>query len=83
MIEKGFREFFLLLMCTLLGLQGVNGQNYKDELFRITPPYLQTVQLLRTDLELSIPIIKLGSSDQLILRFDDLRGGVKNYSYTF
>lgn len=46
--------------------------------------YLKTVKLQRTDLSLTQPIILLGSSDQLILRWDDLRpGSSANYTYTF
>ncbi len=77
------RTLTLIIIAVLSASHHVNAQRYKEELFTIAPPYLQTVQLMRTDLELSLPIIKLGSSDQLVLRFDDLRGGVKNYSYTF
>lgn len=44
---------------------------------------LHTIQLNRTDLELAYPIILLNSEDQLIFSFDNLRGGVVNYYYTF
>lgn len=50
--------------------------------FQNNTTYLKTVLLQRGDLELSLPVIKLGSEDQLILRFDDLRSGVHDYSYT-
>jgi hypothetical protein len=33
--------------------------------------------------QLSYPIIRLNSADQLELHFDDLDGGVRNYYYTF
>ncbi len=45
--------------------------------------HIKTVQLSITDLELGYPMLLLGSSDQLELSFDDLRGDVANYSYTF
>ena len=44
---------------------------------------IKTVQLNRSDLQLAYPIITLGSEDILDLGFDDLRGGVRNYYYTF
>lgn len=44
---------------------------------------IQTVLLNQTDLALAYPTILLGSSDALDLSFDDLRGGVYNYYYTF
>jgi len=44
---------------------------------------IKTVLLNRTDLELAYPTILLGSSDAIQLSFDDLKGGVNNYYYTF
>lgn len=49
----------------------------------VNSKHLKTVQLNRTDLELAYPTILLGSSDAIELSFDDLRGGVYNYYYTF
>lgn len=44
---------------------------------------LKTVQLNRSDLQLAYPILLLNSEDELIFSFDDLKGGVRNYYYTF
>ncbi|MFI5170765.1 MAG: DUF5103 domain-containing protein [Chitinophagales bacterium] len=44
---------------------------------------LKTIQLGRSDLELAYPVILLNSEDELLFSFDDLRGGVVNYYYTF
>jgi hypothetical protein len=33
--------------------------------------------------QMGLPILKLGSSDQMELHFDDLNGGYKNYFYTY
>ncbi len=44
---------------------------------------LKTVQLNRSDLQLAYPILLLNSEDELVFSFDDLRGGVRNYYYTF
>ena len=42
-----------------------------------------TPQLFMAGNQLTYPIIRLNTSDQLELHFDDLEGGVKNYFYTF
>ena len=44
---------------------------------------LKTVQLNRSYLQLAYPILLLNSEDELIFSFDDLKGGVRNYYYTF
>jgi Domain of unknown function (DUF5103) len=50
---------------------------------QVNHPNIKTVQLNRTDLELTYPVILLESEDVLTLDFDDLKGGVVNYYYTF
>ena len=52
---------------------------YEDRTYKAN---LQTVQMFKEGWELSYPIISLNSSERLILSFDDLDAGVKNYSYT-
>jgi hypothetical protein len=52
---------------------------YED---RIYIANLQTVQMFKEGWELSYPIMNLNSNERLILSFDDLDAGVKNYSYT-
>lgn len=46
-------------------------------------PKIKSVQLFPYGNQLGYPVIKLGSSEQLELHFDDLEANVKNYSYTF
>ena len=50
---------------------------------QVNNPNLKTIQLNRSDLQLAYPILLLDSEDELIFSFDDLRGGVRNYHYTF
>ena len=50
---------------------------------QINDPFIKTVQLNRSDLELAAPVILLQSEDQFKFGFDDLSGAVKNYYYTF
>lgn len=49
----------------------------------VKAPHLKTIQLKRTDLALTPPIILLNSADHLQLEFDDLRGSTQYYYYTF
>lgn len=50
----------------------------------INDPSIKTVQLQYSQLELAYPILLLNDPDQFItLSFDDLRGGVADYYYTF
>jgi hypothetical protein len=44
-------------------------------------PQIKTAELYNRNKEQSFPIITLGTSDELLLAFDDLRGGSKNFSY--
>lgn len=44
---------------------------------------IQTVRLFKAGNQLSFPVLKLNSNDQLELHFDDLDADVKNYYYTF
>lgn len=44
---------------------------------------IQTIQLFTRGNQLGFPVIRLGSSDQLELHFDDLDANVRNYSYTY
>ena len=45
-------------------------------------PQIKTVELYNTRKEHSFPIINLSSAEQLLLTFDDLRGGSRNIYYT-
>jgi len=44
---------------------------------------IKTIEFFNTKKEQSFPTLNLGSDDQLILKFDDLRTGSKNIYYTF
>jgi hypothetical protein len=45
-------------------------------------PVIGTPQLFMAGNQLAYPILRLNTSDQLELHFDDLEGGVKSYFYT-
>lgn len=61
--------------------QIINAQNTGTD--SIYMPNIHTVQLFQQNNQMSLPVLKLGSSDLMELHFDDLDGYVKNYSYTF
>lgn len=44
---------------------------------------IKTIILAREGFEMSAPIIELNSGQKLVLDFDDLEGGTKDYSYTY
>jgi len=52
---------------------------YEDRTYKEN---IKTVQFFKEGWELSYPVIALNSGERLILSFDDLDAGVKNYSYT-
>jgi len=45
-------------------------------------PQIKTIEFYNRNKEQSLPVINLGSSDELLLAFDDLRGGTRNFYYT-
>jgi len=47
-----------------------------------TASNVKTIRLNRAGDPISYPIVRLNSTDQLELQYDDLDGGVKNYYYT-
>ncbi|MGV9011164.1 MAG: DUF5103 domain-containing protein [Flavobacteriales bacterium] len=52
---------------------------YEDHIYS---PTVQTVQLFKKGFELSPPVIELGSTEPLVLRFDDFSPDVEDLSYT-
>ncbi|MBL7698056.1 MAG: DUF5103 domain-containing protein [Chitinophagaceae bacterium] len=71
------RSLYLLILL----ITGIHGFSQIPE--QVYAPNIKSVQLFTYGNQLGYPIIRLGSSDQLELHFDDLDANVKNYSYTF
>ncbi|HWD87651.1 MAG TPA: DUF5103 domain-containing protein [Mucilaginibacter sp.] len=72
------------LRCLLLGMIIVLSSfaqtpQYDNQVFS---PGIKTVELYNTKKEQSFPLIELGSKEQLLLAFDDLNGGSRNFYYT-
>ena len=71
------RIFFLFLFVTVSSFAQSDFQ-YSD---RVYLPHIKSVQFHHQGLETSQPIIDLNSNGRLMLRFDDILGGDRNYSY--
>jgi hypothetical protein len=72
----------VLLFLSLLNLQFVFAQQkfvYDNQVYNTQ---IKTVQCYNVQKEQSIPVITLGSTEQLSFSFDDLSGGSKDYWYT-
>ncbi|MGZ3777483.1 MAG: type IX secretion system plug protein, partial [Mucilaginibacter sp.] len=75
------KRFILTVFLTLFLFSNVFAQSpqYDNQVF---VPGIKTVQLYNTKKEQSFPLIELGSKEQLLLAFDDLQGGSRNFYYT-
>lgn len=73
-----FKQLILLqffICAATMGLAQVPDSIYVD--------YIKTVRLYNTGNQLSLPVIKLNSNDQVELHFDDMDANVKYYYYTW
>lgn len=77
MIKQG-----VLLFLSLFILQIAAAQQQFEYDNKVYSTQIKTVQCYNSQKEQSIPVITLGSTEQLLFSFDDLRGGSKNYWYT-
>lgn len=72
----------VLLFLALLTLQIAAAQQkfvYDNKVYNTQ---IKTVQCYNTQKEQSIPVITLGTTEQLLFSFDDLKGGSRDYWYT-
>ena len=74
-MQKTVCSAIALLLLSLLAVAQVPDQVYADN--------IRNVKLNISGNQLGYPIIKLNGADQLDLNFDDLNGGIRNYSYTW
>ena len=68
-----------ILMMIFLPLKAQDAQVFENGIFQDN---IKTVLFHASRDQLADPIIRLGSSDRLVLRFDDLDADVKRYFYT-
>jgi hypothetical protein len=74
------KKIFLILCWITIALQSIaQTPQYDNQVFS---PAIKTVELYNTKKEQSLPMIELGSKEQLLLAFDDLQGGSRNFYYT-
>ena len=74
------RSFCTLALLSIAQVLPLAAQLVADD--RTYSPTIRTVQLYKEGFELSAPVIELGSSEALVLRFDDLQPYTENLSYT-
>ena len=76
----------LLVSLLLISSPAKNAASVTDSLFytnHIFSDKIKTVQLFKEDWNLSYPVLKLKSSDKLILHFDLIGNNPETYYYTF
>ncbi|HEY9197339.1 MAG TPA: type IX secretion system plug protein domain-containing protein, partial [Mucilaginibacter sp.] len=71
-------QLFCLFFLTFLSLQAFAQVLYDN---RIYNPAIKSVEFNGTGNQ-TFPVISLGSGEKVLLAFDDLRGGSRNYYYT-
>jgi hypothetical protein len=80
-MRKVFFIFFLLILVNnMSSLSGQDSFIYTDQIFS---KKIKSVQLLKEGWNLSYPVMKLGSSDKLVLHFDLLGNEPEIYYYSF
>lgn len=77
MIKQGVLLFLCLFNIQIAGAQQ---QFVYDN--KVYNTQIKTVQCYNAQKEQSLPVITLGSAEQLLFSFDDLRGGSKDFWYT-
>lgn len=70
--------FLFLCVISLTRLAGQDDFNFNDDVYL---DYVKSVKFHHSGLLTSMPIIDLGSSGKLVLGFDDLEAGDKDYTY--
>ncbi|MCC8423816.1 DUF5103 domain-containing protein [Mucilaginibacter sp. UR6-11] len=73
------RKCGYIILLLFITLQGFAQQPYADSVFNA---HIKTIEFYNTKKQASFPQITLQSGEQVLLAFDDLRGGNRNYAYT-
>ena len=81
MTYKGSHAILLFLICLSAGYSQLPGQSIF--LNHIYSDNIRTVQLYREGWNLSYPVMKLHSTDKLVLHFDLLDDHAETYYYSF
>ncbi|TZF83859.1 DUF5103 domain-containing protein [Pedobacter sp. BS3] len=87
-------KYLSILFIILFGFVEANAQKRKRDVVTESPkqtlryedyvylPEIKSVEFYNRSKEQSMPVLVLGTSEQLLLAFDDLRGGTRNYWYS-
>jgi len=72
-----------LILLLFIGLSSIPLSSQEDFRFEddVYLDYIKSVKFHHSGLVTSMPLIDLGTSGRLVLTFDDLEGGDKNYAY--
>lgn len=80
---KSFFPFLILFQCVIFTLNSFGSSPdefyYQNAVFK---DEIKSVLFYSDGAPLSMPVLTLGSDEQLVLKFDDVSGATKNYSYT-
>jgi hypothetical protein len=69
----------LFILFTIIAFKSIAQQPYADSVYNA---HIKTIEFYNTKKQASFPQITLQSGEQVLLAFDDLRGGTRNYYYT-
>lgn len=72
------KSFYILFLVVIVN-QAFAQTPYSNQVFRSE---IKSVEFYNTKKQPSFPLIRLNSGEQLLLAFDDLQGGSKNFYYT-
>ena len=78
-MKKYFYTLLFIFAPVFYGFSQNDNYYYENAVFKED---IKTVQLYRDGFVLSNPVLNLNDESVLILKFDDLSGEIKNYSYT-
>lgn len=78
-MRSGIIALFLALFILPLAAQDPWQLDYYDNI--VLADYIKTVEFGHDAVELTMPIVDLGTNATLKLDFDDMEGGFKNYTY--
>ncbi|WP_259067323.1 DUF5103 domain-containing protein [Mucilaginibacter sp. X4EP1] len=73
------RKIYFLLLLLLISAETFAQSTYDNNVFQAN---IKSIEFYNKTQKDSFPVITLGSADKLLLAFDDLQGGSKNFSYT-
>ncbi len=68
----------LIILCALLAVNGFAAAQYRTQVYDSN---IKTLQVLLNDMPLITPIVRLNSSDEIVVKFDELSYEASNFYY--